>query len=209
MTTRAKTEREHVGNGATPPPAAPRTGPSVFDDLDALRIVDPATLSGDIELLAHIAVRRPKKDEYFRVNPDPELQLTALVWTDPDEGEVFLVTPSARDIMADSGRIVTLVLCQSRQGVNFLWPVNTDSRQGGGRGWAQSARAAMLTARTSWIKIRGDRAAGGYQVFQAAEQHGDPTWPDLPFSELLKIGFRDRLIESADHPVHRRLQGYT
>ena len=100
-------------NGATPPP--PSSDLSVFDDLDKLRIVDPAALSGDIAHLAHVAVRKPKKDEYFRVNPDPEMSLTSLVWADPDLGDVYFVTPDARPIMAESGRVVTLVLCQSRQ----------------------------------------------------------------------------------------------
>jgi hypothetical protein len=193
-------------NGETPP--APSTSPSIFDDLDNLRIADPALLSGDIEHLVHINVRRPKKDEYFRVNPDPSMTLTALVWTDPDEGDVFFVAPSAREVMAESGRLVTLVLCQSRQRVTFMWPVNSDTRSGGGRGWAESARAAMLLAQKTWIKIKGDRASGMYQVFEAANQTGEPEWPDEALNELLELGFKGRIISSADHPVVRRLQGY-
>ena len=175
-----------------------------------MRIADPAALSGDIEHLAHIPVRRPKRDEYFRVNPDPKMTLTSLVWIDRDEtDDVYFVTPEARDVMLDSGRIVMLVLCQSRQKVNFLWPVNTDTRSGGGRGWTESARAAVIRAHTKWIKIRGDRASGMYQIFEAAEQGGgEPEWPALEFKELLKLGFKDRLINSPDHPVVRRLQGF-
>ena len=104
------------GNGAMPEePQLPSADMSIFDNLDALRIADPASLSGDIEHLSHIYIRRPKKDEYFRVHHDPAMTLTTLTWTDPDEGDVYFVTPSARDIMAESGRVVTLVLCQSRQ----------------------------------------------------------------------------------------------
>jgi hypothetical protein len=198
-------------NGIDPPLGAQpsATDMSIFDNLDALRIIDPASLSGDVEHLAHIYVRRPKKDEYFKVNPDPTMTLTTLTWTDPDEGDVYFVTPSARDIMAESGRVVTLMLCQSRQRVNFIWPVSADTRSGGGRGWAESARAAALIAQTRWIKIRGDRPSGMYQVFEAADQAGTPEWPERAFSDLLKLGFKDRLISSSDHPVVRRLQGYT
>lgn len=195
-------------NGATPPPSVAATDLSVFDDLDKLRIADPATLSGDIAHLAHITVRKPKKDEYFRVNSDPAMSLTSLVWTDPDLGDVYFVTPDARQIMAESGRVVSLVLCQSRQRVNFLWPVNAGGSTGGGQGWVESAHAAMVLAKTKWIKIRGDRPSGMYQLLEAAEQSGDPEWPDLEFKELLKLGFKDRLISSADHPVVRRLQGF-
>jgi hypothetical protein len=208
------------GKGATSPPEgvigddARAGGPklaaadmSVFDNLDALRIIDPASLSGDIEHLTHIYVRRPKKDEYFRTCPDPEMTLTTMIWTDPDEGDVYLVLPAARDLMAESGKVVSLVLCQSRQRVNFIWPVSADTRSGGGRGWAESARSAVLLARTRWIKIRGDRPSGMYQVLEAAEQSGEPEWPKLSFNELLKLGFKGCLI-TPDHPVVRRVQGY-
>jgi hypothetical protein len=195
-------------NGATPPATAPAS-PSIFDDLDAVRIADPAFLSGDKEHLVHIAVRKPRKDEYFRVCPEPAMMLVALTWEDKDDNDVYFVAPTARDIMAESGRLVTLVLCQSRQGVYFLWPVNSDTRAGGGRGWAESANAAMQIAQSKWIKVRGDRSAGAYQIFEAANQSGEPEWPkDVTLNKLLELGFKDRIIASADHPVVRRIQGY-
>jgi len=35
----------------------------------------------------------------------------------------------------------------------------------------------------------------------------DPVWPDFSFQEILKIAFRDRLVDRADHPLVQRLQG--
>jgi hypothetical protein len=209
MSTRSNksNDAEAKTNGATPPPAM-GADLRLFENLDQLRVADPAQLGGDTEILVHVYVRKPKKDEYFRVNPEPDMTLTTLVWIDPDEGDAYLVAPEARDLMAESGRVVILVPCQNRQGVNFLWPVSAGTRAGGGRGWGESARAAMIKAQTRWIKIRGDRAAGAYLILDAAEQQGEPTWPTLNLSEMLKIAFKDRVIHSADHPVVRRLQGY-
>jgi hypothetical protein len=35
-----------------------------------------------------------------------------------------------------------------------------------------------------------------------------PEWPDhLPFREMLKIAFRDRIVDGLDHPVLKRLRG--
>jgi hypothetical protein len=206
-----KSATDHVhprANGAAASPSPAPADLSLFDNLDQLRITDPALLGGDTEILGHLYVRRPKKDEFFRVNPDPAMTLTCLVWVDQEEGDVYFVGPEARDIMIDSAKLVTLVLCQSRQGVSFLWPVLADTRSGGGRGWAESARTAMVRGQSRWVKIRGDRSAGAYTIIEAAEQHGEPVWPSLSLNELLKLGFRDRLIISADHPIVRRLQGY-
>ena len=35
----------------------------------------------------------------------------------------------------------------------------------------------------------------------------EPAWPEVPFKELLRIGFRDRLVDNVDHPVLKRLRG--
>jgi hypothetical protein len=48
---------------------------------------------------------------------------------------------------------------------------------------------------------------GAYDVFEATGQLGEPEWPTVPFRELLRVAFKDRLIDRADHPVLRRLRG--
>jgi hypothetical protein len=35
----------------------------------------------------------------------------------------------------------------------------------------------------------------------------DPDWPELGFWDLIKIAFKDRLINSFDHPVIKNLRG--
>jgi hypothetical protein len=35
----------------------------------------------------------------------------------------------------------------------------------------------------------------------------DPEWPPLGFWELIKIAFRDHLVDRVDHPVIKRLRG--
>ena len=48
---------------------------------------------------------------------------------------------------------------------------------------------------------------GAYEIFEAQSIMADPQWPELSFQELLRIAFRDRLIDRVDHPVVRRLRG--
>ena len=35
----------------------------------------------------------------------------------------------------------------------------------------------------------------------------EPKWPDKSFGELLRIAFENRIIDRADHPVIRELNG--
>jgi hypothetical protein len=45
-------------------------------------------------------------------------------------------------------------------------------------------------------------------VFKAKGDLGDPQWPTgKTFRDLLKLGFADTVIDCADHPVIRELDG--
>ena len=49
-------------------------------------------------------------------------------------------------------------------------------------------------------------ALGAYHV-HTSTTIPDPKWPDLSMHQILTIAFRDRFIETVDHPVLKRLRG--
>lgn len=48
---------------------------------------------------------------------------------------------------------------------------------------------------------------GAYEMFEASATIPDPKWPDVSFQELLRLAFRDRLVDRFDHPLIKRLRG--
>jgi hypothetical protein len=48
---------------------------------------------------------------------------------------------------------------------------------------------------------------GAYEVFDASAAIPEPLWPEYSYHELLRIAFRDRLVDRGDHPVLKRLRG--
>ena len=62
-------------------------------------------------------------------------------------------------------------------------------------------------AMKSWIRLTANMSLGAYEVFEATGDLPEPEWPDLPFPEILKIAFRDRIVDRADHPLVQRLRG--
>ena len=48
---------------------------------------------------------------------------------------------------------------------------------------------------------------GAYDIFEATANIPDPVWPELSFTDILKIAFRDKLIDRPDHPVIQQLRG--
>src|SRR5215472_15684179 len=76
------------------PTEFPPTTKGFFSDLEALmESSEGEDISGvsSQEVLVRVPVRRPKKDEFIRVHPDPKMQLAATVYADRDEDEVYYV----------------------------------------------------------------------------------------------------------------------
>jgi hypothetical protein len=48
---------------------------------------------------------------------------------------------------------------------------------------------------------------GAYEICEARGELSEPVWPDFPFPEILKVAFRDRLVDRADHPLVQQLLG--
>jgi hypothetical protein len=196
------------GNGRNPPDPATS---DVFDNLDRLRLDPAASLISTTVHLPHVAARKPKPHEFFRVHPDPEMSLTTIAYRDEVEREHYLVLPDAAGLLIGFARPVCIVTCLSRQNTLFLWPVPMPTEDGG-RGhnaWHSTARQAAEMAKTQWVSLRADMAAGCYQVHAAAGTLSEPTWPPKSFSELLRLAFSKRMISDGDHPIIHQLLGLT
>jgi hypothetical protein len=109
------------------------------------------------------------------------------------------------------GEFISVILYTAitRQGVTFLWPVKIPSTDGRTIEWHRSAAEAAERAMARWIRVRANMGLGAYEMHEAAATIPDPVWPELSFQEMLRIAFRDRLVDRLDHPVIKRLRGLT
>jgi hypothetical protein len=73
--------------------------------------------------------------------------------------------------------------------------------------WHRSRREAAELAMTRWVRAKANMNLGAYEISVAESIMVEPQWPDLPFSEILRLAFRDRLIDRLDHSVLKRLRG--
>ena len=145
--------------------------------------------------------------EPARVRPGEAWRLPMLVVELREERETYAVAPALAEELAAEGRPVQLYTCLSRGGALFLWPVPLPGPDGKRNQWHESAHAIAERATECWVRAVPDQAAGMYQPMVAAAQLGEPAWPEIGFGDALRLAFRDRLIDSADHPVVRRLRG--
>jgi hypothetical protein len=185
----------------------PRTT-NVFGDLGKLRLSsEDVAAVGSREILSRVPVRKPNRNEFFRVHPDPEMQLATGVFID-EEREVYFVVPELRNEMAGEWKPRMLVTVLTRQNVLLLWPVPLPDETGRRNEWTETARTACEEAKSQWIRLTADLALGAYRIHVAEGKLAEPVWPNRSLEELLTLGFKDRIVDTIDHPVIRQLRGF-
>jgi hypothetical protein len=188
-------------------PIAPVAKDDPFDLTKLTLSQDFVETAGVKRLVLTVPTRKPSPQEFLRVHPSPEFRAALAVIELKDDREIYLLTPDiAREL---PGEFVSVMLFTAinRQGVTFLWPVKLPAADGRVMEWHRSAAEAAELAMTRWIRVKANMSLGAYEVFEAASTITDPKWPDIRFQELLRIGFRDRLVDRFDHPVIKRLRG--
>ena len=164
--------------------------------------------AGVKKLLTTVPVRKPSPQDFVRVHPDPAYRENFPIIELKDEREEYIVVADLVPALVGEFVTKTLFTATNRQSTVFFWPVRLPSPDDGKNlDWWRSSREAAESAMKSWIRVRANMNLGAYDIFQAASVISDPEWPQLGFWELIKIAFRDHLVDRIDHPVIKRLRG--
>ena len=178
-------------------------------DLASLRLSQNFTETAGVKkLLTTVPVRRPNPQDFVRVHPSAAYRMDVPVIELKDEREEYIIR--GRELVGElAGEFVpkTLFTAINRQGVIFLWPVRLPDPDGRQMEWHRSMREAAEIGTTRWVRVKANMALGAYETFMAESVMADPVWPEVTFQELVKLAFRDRLIDSIDHLLIKRLRG--
>jgi len=181
--------------------------PDPFDPTNLRLSQSFVETAGVKKLLTTIPVRRPSPQEFVRVHPSAEYRENFPIIELKDEREEYIVTASLVPELIGEFVIKTLYLAINRQGTLFFWPVRLPGPDGKDMNWWKSAREAAVLAMKDWVRVKANMNLGAYDIFQPDGVIPDPEWPQRGFWELIKIAFRDHLIDRIDHPVIKRLRG--
>jgi hypothetical protein len=163
--------------------------------------------AGVKKLLTTIPVRKPSPQDFVRVHPGSEYRATFAVIELKDDRETYLLSPLVARELPGEFAMAVLFTAINRQGVVQLWPVRLPASDGRTLEWHRSAAEAAELAMQRWVRVKANMQLGAYEIFEAASTIADPEWPELSFQELLRIAFRDRLVDRLDHAVIKRLRG--
>lgn len=177
-------------------------------DLSAIRLPQNfGAVAGVKKVITTVPCRKPSNQVFIRVRDGQDWQMPAAVLQLKEDGECYLVMPELYAELAQEVRPKLLYTAITRDGNPFLWPVNMPGEDGRLDAWSQSAHIAAEMAQRSWVRLVANRTTGAYDVMEAANLAEVPTWPELSFQELVNLAFRDKLIDSLDHPIVKRLRG--
>jgi hypothetical protein len=175
---------------------------------EALRLDQNFSSVAVKKLITTVPVAKPNKQDFVRVHPDPEYRLTIALIELKDDREIYAVAgQEVLTILQNEWFSATLYLTINRQGVVRLWPVKLPAADGRRLAWHDSAAEAAELAMKKWIRVVPNMSLGAYEITEAVVPIPDPEWPALTMHEILKVAFRDRLINDVSHPVVQRLHG--
>ena len=180
---------------------------SVFD-LDRLRLPHNfAETVGVKKALITVPVRKPGRQDFIRVHPDPNYRFETTLLELNGDHETYLVAPELRSELQGEAIPKALFTTINRQGVLTLWPIRLPGEDGRLDDWNASALEATEMAQKRWIRVASNRSLGAYEVYEARGNLPEPDWPAMEFLKILEIAFKDRYIDGLDHPVIRQLRG--
>jgi len=134
-----------------------------------------------------IPLRKPGKQQWFRVHPELKVDNLCFLEVEQDEGtpENFLlsghIASQLRELPGISKRSIRVCVCRPNN-TPFVW--------------------AIKMPKGSGTKL------GAYKCFTSTASWEEPSWPNLDMSGMLKRSVGEQhIIASVDHPVVRQLQG--
>ena len=193
-----KADDQHDDDGVVPNPFDPAR----------LRIGQRFGEGADVrQVLASVQVRKPHRQEFIRVHPDPDMSLAVALLELKADRQTFIVDPALAPTLPGEAVSKMLYTTVTSTGAVFLWPVKLPDEKDRIDEWNAVAHQAAELGKNKWIRVSANMPAQCYDVLEATAQFRDPVWPDVPLAKLLEVAFKSRYIVDHDHVVLRRLRG--
>jgi len=182
-------------------------------NLEALREIEAEEIAY-ANVLTAVPVKKPHRDDFFRVHPDPSYTLTARMLQVKDAQERERLYLLSEDLLPTLGehegniKVKKLFTCVTSHEVTFLWPANTPNLNNElGRSWAVSGLKIAEEAKNTWVRMSGKPGISAYVYTKAQGDLGEPKWLDMTFQELLDIAFEETYVDTMDHQAIKTLTG--
>ena len=162
-----------------------------------------------VDIPPELEIRKPKGTEFIRVVGGADYSAGPFAMhenqIDNFVNEFYLVAPNMTETMKGYFWPVKFVLTVNRDDNFFLWPIKLSDKKGRSTSALKSTLKAEEEARTKWVRVEWNGRK--YKTIEAKNDRSIPDIPQQTFSQLLKLAIQDRVIDSPDHFIVKKLEG--
>ena len=205
--TTSHSPQQDRGNGASPPNESSLMDEALPENVAVAPVLDlmsealssPDEFGGaGIASPTAFAVRKPGKDEWFRVHPSFRPDFFLYERKVGNRTVVYLVRKPFVPLFGKAAKPCTLRLCVNVQGSPFFWACK-HALDGFGQSWAESRNTVAQDAVRRWIAIEG--GDGCYVIIppDRPDIFPQPVWPEGTPNDWLNKGFAGLVVDRADH----------
>lgn len=163
--------------------------------------------AGGIKLPTKPSYGKLSKQRFSRVHPGEEYQFPIYVVEDKESGEEYLATPDMAPHLGRMAQPKVLRLAVDNAGTPKLIAQPIIDQSAKTALWTTTMLEAIERAETEWVRIESSMEAQQYFVIVAANDLGEPIWPNQTMAQLIEAVFLGRIISHEDHPLIQQLQG--
>jgi len=165
-------------------------------------------LAGVRKVITVISIRKPHRQEFIRVRDGDEWIFPTFILEENGTRELYIVDVPIRELIPNELKPVMLYVGINREGVVFLIPAPIPNPDRRANQWHSSFLDAIGIAKKQWVRIASNMDANAYECYVAEGVLTEPTYPEnLDMRKLLKLAFKDRFIDSPEHPAIKRIRG--
>ena len=155
-----------------------------------------------------IKERNPTKHEWFRTNPDPgyKQMLNGFVYDCGGDKVKYLATPEIAQYLESHGvecQPLQVRVCCSKTLVPFLWVISGAPASMAGREtpWLKTKLEAAQRAEKTWVRLQWNAPERQHDIYENPQISTQPKFPEKTFQEIITEVFREKLLDTVDHPV--------
>ena len=146
-------------------------------------------------------------NRFSKVHPGDEYKFPIYVVEDKESGEVYLATPDMVPHLGRKAQPKILRLAVDSAGTPRIIPQPIIDKSGRTTLWTTTMLDAIERAETEWVRIESNMDSQQYILIFAANDLGEPNWPNQSMEQLIEAVFQGRIISDLNHPLIQQLQG--
>lgn len=146
-------------------------------------------------------MKAPPRSDFFMTSLTLKSSLCFIDW----EKEIYIIKPELMDDLKGDAYVGVATYAITTKGDSIVLVSKKPFSENDT--WGQSRMEYLNMSKNNFIRVTADMENNIYKVITMEREVEEPEWPTESFEEILTEAFKDRIIDSMEHPVIQELLG--